>query len=168
MNLQATIEDTNNVRLSWEAPETGTVTAYHIYRKDELIKKLQETSYTDEDLPDGDYTYYVKVVYADGCESLSYNVVTMTVGSAGIVETQGIASVRVYPNPTDGQLSITNYELRITNIEVFDLMGKCVFQLSTLNSQLSTQIDISPLPIGMYFMRIQTEKGIITKKVVKK
>ena len=77
------------------------------------------------------------------------------------------SGVEVYPNPTDGQLIIDNGELTIDNVEIFDLLGKTVFQLSTLNSQLSTQIDISHLPTGVYFIQIQTENGMIVRKVVK-
>ena len=167
MSLQASIEDKNNVFLSWEAPETGIVTAYHIYRKDVLIKELQGTSFFDEDLPDGDYTYYVKVVYADGCETLSYNVAKLTIQTTGIVETQGIASLQVYPNPTNGQLSIMNYELRITNIEIFDLMGKTVGAYQFPSFGGAEEVNISHLPTGMYFLRITTEKGTITKKIIK-
>ena len=72
--------------------------------------------------------------------------------------------ISVFPNPTNGQLQITNYESQITNVEIFDLMGKNVFQLSTLNSQFSTQIDISHLPVGIYFVKIKTETGVVTKK----
>jgi hypothetical protein len=41
-------------------------------------------------------------------------------------------------------------------------------QFSTFNFQLSTnQMDISHLPVGVYFVKIQTEKGTFNKKVVK-
>ena len=77
--------------------------------------------------------------------------------------------ITIYPNPTDGQLHI-GYEIcdnEICDIKIFDVMGKNVFQLSTLNSQLSTQIDISHLPTGVYFVEIKTETGVVTKKIIK-
>jgi hypothetical protein len=96
----------------------------------------------------------------------------------GIEETDDEPSLRVYPNPTTGELRITNYELRIENIEVFDVMGKHVQSLrfnvqdsglnlkpETLNCE--TVIDISQFPAGVYFIRIQTETGVVTRKVVK-
>ena len=59
-----------------------------------------------------------------------------------------------------------NYELGIENVQVFYIYG--IKQLSTFNFQFSNQIDISHLPAGIYFVRITTEKGVVTKKVVKK
>ncbi len=60
-------------------------------------------------------------------------------------------SFSLYPNPTDGQLSITaasGGEYRITN-----LMGQTLLQ-GRLNSG-STSIDVSGLGKGMYFMTIE-------------
>jgi hypothetical protein len=71
--------------------------------------------------------------------------------------------IKIYPNPTAGELRITNYESRIESIEIFDVLGNC--QLSIVNCPLI--LDISHLPIGTYFVRLQTDKGLITKKVVK-
>ena len=71
--------------------------------------------------------------------------------------------ISIYPNPTTGELRIENGELIIKNVELFDMHGKKILnsQLSTLNS-----LDISHLSAGMYFVRITTEKGVVTKKIV--
>ena len=81
------------------------------------------------------------------------------------IEKIEMQSIKIYPNPTNGQLTIENGQLTIEKIEIFDMMGKIVFQLSTLNSQLSTQMDVSHLPAGAYFIRLQTENGQITKQI---
>ena len=75
-------------------------------------------------------------------------------------------AISIYPNPTAGELRMENGEWRIENVEVFDICG--IKQLSIFNFQFSTQIDISHLPAGIYFVRITTEKGVVTKKVVKR
>ena len=95
--------------------------------------------------------------------------------STGIepVNPQEPNAISLYPNPTTGELRITNYEttlgvsqLGIEKVEIYDITGK---KLSTVNYQLSTNhlIDISHLPEGIYFLRLTTEKGLVTKKVVK-
>jgi hypothetical protein len=73
----------------------------------------------------------------------------------------------IYPNPTMGQLTIENGEWRVKNIEVFDINGRKLYPHSTFNSQLSTQIDVSHLSAGIYFVKISTENGDVVKKVVK-
>jgi hypothetical protein len=96
------------------------------------------------------------------------------------VEELGIRNyeLRVYPNPTDGQLRITNYELGITNVEIYDVMGRMVHTVETrLLRQAqqpiaslqddTTTLDISCLPSGIYFVRIQTENGTVTRKIIK-
>ena len=84
--------------------------------------------------------------------------------------------LRVYPNPTTGVLNliqerITNYELGYPlnsemNIKVFDVMGRVV-TIPNPSFGGAGVVDISNLPAGVYFIRLQTENGTVTKKVVK-
>jgi len=62
--------------------------------------------------------------------------------------------IRISPNPTNGQLRITNYELKESSvIEVFDVVGKkLVSQFTFHNSHI--EIDISHLANGMYFLKV--------------
>jgi len=90
-------------------------------------------------------------------------------GNVNINE-QSKAQCEIYPNPTDGQLTIDNGQLTIENVEIFDITGKCVATVETLRAtslQTTTTLDISHLTSGVYFVKIKTENGMITKKVVK-
>jgi uncharacterized protein (DUF2141 family) len=77
--------------------------------------------------------------------------------------------LQIYPNPTRGELQITNYELRDVAITIFDAIGRVVFQkelksLKTLMPLMPTlDLDISHLPNGIYYLKIGKE----VKKVVK-
>lgn len=79
----------------------------------------------------------------------------------------------IYPNPTTGELRITNENtsttlgagLRIENIEIFDVYGKKVFTKS-INS--NTEINIRHLPNGIYMILIISEQQVISKhKIIK-
>jgi len=71
--------------------------------------------------------------------------------------------LQVYPNPTTGQLRITNYELREnTVIEIFDIYGKNVTPLTSHSSPLI--LDISHLTNGMYFLKIDNKVVKIVKQ----
>jgi len=74
--------------------------------------------------------------------------------------------ISIYPNPTTGEFRIENGEWRITNIQIFDIIGNKVNSLAPYS--LSSKVDISHLPAGIYFVQITTEKGVVTKKVVKR
>jgi hypothetical protein len=67
--------------------------------------------------------------------------------------------IKIYPNPTTGELTIDNGQLTINNIEVFDVYGrKCHVSHVTCHD-----IDISHLPIGVYIVKIDG----VCRKVVK-
>ena len=69
----------------------------------------------------------------------------------------------IYPNPSNGLLTIENGAETITHIEVSNLLGAVV-----LNPQMQQHtIDISSLAQGMYILNITTKNGRISQKVVK-
>jgi len=79
--------------------------------------------------------------------------------------------INIYPNPTTGELTITNYKLQITSVEVYDVYGKNLKSNPELNSGVNLKskiiIDISHLNPGIYFVKVVTEQGEVIKKVVK-
>ena len=82
--------------------------------------------------------------------------------------------ITVFPNPTSGELIINNEQLIINNVEIYDVMGRKAPLNPPEGGRLPSfggvggGFDISHLPSGIYFLRIQTENGkMITKKVVK-
>jgi len=107
------------------------------------------------------YTDYGETLVDTYCHDLTREGVVTAIG-----EVKTNDGIIVYPNPTDGELRITNYELRITNVKIFDLMGKNLTLLTSPMSQNIT-INISQLPTGIYFLRIVTENGVVTKKIIK-
>jgi hypothetical protein len=74
--------------------------------------------------------------------------------------------LKIYPNPTTGELKVESGELKVEHIDIYDVKGRK--QLSTFNFQLSTEIDISHLPAGVYVVKVMTEQGGITKKIIKR
>ena len=75
----------------------------------------------------------------------------------------------IYPNPTDGQLRIKNYELRESEkrkseIEIYDIIGKLQeFRISKIEKS-EIEIDISHLANGMYFLKIDGKVMKIIKE----
>ena len=62
---------------------------------------------------------------------------------------------RIYPNPTNGKIyiqTITNYELRITDLEVLNLQGQVLLQEKNNN-----EVDLSSLSSGVYFLQLTNE-----------
>jgi len=81
------------------------------------------------------------------------------------IETIETSSIKIYPNPTGGELKIVCGKLKVENIEIYDAFGKKVGVTCTNTAE--TTIDISHLSAGVYFVKIQTETGEVVRKVVK-
>jgi len=71
--------------------------------------------------------------------------------------------VNVFPNPSNGVFTLSS-EITKGEVSVYNVKGEKVFT-STINHQPST-FDISSQPDGIYFVRVNTERGVIAKKVV--
>jgi hypothetical protein len=171
MDMEAEVVDNNNVALRWGIPETEhPPTAYRLYRNNSLLTELPQTAYFDESLPNGSYTYSVRAVYyaADTCESLSYNIVKVTIEGTGIEQLKmDNGQLKIFPNPTGGELRVESGEWRVENVEIFDLMGRRMPIGQSKIGQSKIVLNGSHLPAGMYFIRIQTENSVVTRKIVK-
>ena len=81
----------------------------------------------------------------------------------GILETVNEIDFKLYPNPVFNQLSIINNELSILKIDIIDVMGKTIKTIT----ENTNSIDVSELSKGTYFIKIQTTKRQINKRLVK-
>ena len=89
---------------------------------------------------------------------------TTTVG----IENWLLSSISLYPNPAKDVINVqcTMNNVQIESIEVFDVYGKLLQTVSMTPE--TTSINISNLAAGMYFVRVTTEQGAVTKPFVKK
>ena len=75
------------------------------------------------------------------------------------------SSITIFPNPTQGQLTIESGELNISTIEILGVFGENIERIYP--NEKNKIIDISHLPSGIYFARIQTNEGVIMQKIIK-
>ena len=72
----------------------------------------------------------------------------------------------LYPNPTSGKFSIVfSKALSNASISILDANGKAVQQIKTSGGTVN--FDLSGVASGTYFVRIEENGKIITKKVIK-
>ena len=78
----------------------------------------------------------------------------------------------IYPNPTTGELYIANVEAHghasLQSVEIFDILGKSVLKYEKLNMKHATTLDLSNVPVGVYFVTIRSENAKTTQKLIKK
>ncbi len=74
--------------------------------------------------------------------------------------------VSIFPNPSGG---IVNIDFGITEkkstIQLIDLPGKLLFE-EVIENASKTQLDVSKLSGGIYFLKVENENGIITQKMI--
>lgn len=72
--------------------------------------------------------------------------------------------IDVHPNPFNNLIKIDNkQDLEIENITIYDIYGKVVYA----SVEPEEEIDLSNLITGVYYLSIQTHRGIYSKKIVK-
>jgi Secretion system C-terminal sorting domain len=98
----------------------------------------------------------------DSASSFSTNCPPCTVG----IDELPTSSVSIYPNPTSGLLTISLKKGTASSVTIRNNLG----QILLLDNSLTTdqlELDISSYLAGIYFLQIETEGQLVTKKVVK-
>lgn len=117
-----------------------------------------------------------------GTVSLSADGLTVAIGACGnnsgytgvykfstplsIISNLSKIGISIYPNPTTGKFTINNEDFTIKSVEIADITGKIVKSLTINNSK--QVIDLSNNYSGVYFIKINTSKGIFVEKIIKK
>jgi len=74
------------------------------------------------------------------------------------------AGINIYPNPANDILFIENSKnIDIRTISILNIYGQIVREFEPH----TTQLEISNIPVGIYFLKIATEQGDVMKKVIK-
>jgi len=128
-------------------------------------------------------SYTVTIIDTFGCESTSDTmVVTVENCPVGIKKTQNQGSIKIYPNPAQGTLTIeseTGQNVTLTgdhpkgveNITILmkNILGESVFVSDNkiLPGRYHKLIDIGHLPPGMYFLYINSRYIHMVKRIIK-
>ena len=82
-----------------------------------------------------------------------------------ILNTEQIQSVDnnifIYPNPTSSLINVVNADN--STIEIYNINGQKIIEIS--NSSHLEKIDLSNYISGIYFVKVVSDKGVITKKI---
>src|SRR5690554_1877823 len=137
---------------------------------DILVDGDNLTWYSDSDLTtvvdetfvltEGSYTFWVTQTVGDCTSEATEIQVEVTLST----NTFDNASFRAYPNPVKDFFTIS-YNKEITNISVVNILGQTVMEKAV--NTTDTQIDMTSLPTGNYFVKVTTEGAVKTVKVIK-
>ncbi len=111
----------------------------------------------------GGTVYFRVAPYFEG--SMGTYLLTLNITRNPITAINGITTennILLYPNPSSDIVKIEYKEHIIKNVSIVDLMGKVVIETE------KTEIDISYLPSSTYIVRIYSDRGVITKRLIVK
>lgn len=132
--------------------------AYQWYFNGEMISGANGSEYT-ADQP-GDYS--LGITDANGCTSISTSV---SIEVTGINDALLESDFSIYPNPFYDVVYIQ--AANMVEIEVYDILGKIVFNERFDTVESTTPLDLSGLAKGMYLLRIRIGNAFMTKPIVK-
>jgi hypothetical protein len=122
---------------------------------------------------DSAFIYYTDVIL-DKNSTVLYSVRKCDTGLGNLYTSQKAnvkttTEISVYPNPNNGRFKINNPEIFSSGstIRIFDISGKEVYKISTEN--YSPELNLSMLPDGSYFLKVQNQKlEAVTKLTIKR
>ncbi|MCH8318928.1 MAG: T9SS type A sorting domain-containing protein, partial [Bacteroidetes bacterium] len=105
--------------------------------------------------------YSVIVTDANGCSETSASV---PITISGVSKPELSSNLNIYPNPANDVLIIDANNIRLNMITVINSLGQVVIVNKPDNNN-THELDVSGLAPGLYFLQIQTNKGMIMKNV---
>ncbi len=74
--------------------------------------------------------------------------------------------VLVYPNPTENEINLQfSKSIKVETVSIHDMLGKEVFTKNITSSETNLVLKLN-LAKGIYFVKIATEKGQLSKKII--
>jgi len=111
---------------------------------------------------------------SDGCQDTNDNADDFIVGTiaprnsqtpinicAASVKENNIEGLNIFPNPADEVLNITSNSTADKNVQLFDLTGKKVLDVTTVST-----VNVSSLKAGIYVAKINEAGKTATRKVI--
>jgi hypothetical protein len=84
-----------------------------------------------------------------------------TIAVTGLEGSENEVKLSVFPNPTDGLLTIKT-DAKILSVFVTDISGRTILRSGSIEN-----IDMRTFEAGIYLITISTDKGTVTRKIIK-
>ncbi|UXX77924.1 FG-GAP-like repeat-containing protein [Reichenbachiella carrageenanivorans] len=117
-----------------------------------------------------DNQYVVEVSATDNGDGSLSDVQTLTISVKDVNDNVTSVddlerSISVYPNPTNSLITVNGLSSNIQSIRLLDFSGKILLEKAGQAQEMS--IDLSAYQAGIYIMRIQTDKALLSHKIEK-
>ncbi len=166
----ATIDVGNNTILGGSPTASGgTGSLTYIWFPPQYVN--DETLANPTAQPPGNMTFNITVTDARGCTTTD-KILVIVIGGTALGETKENACLEIYPNPTSGLFTLHLEQVGSTDIYIalINVSGKVVYQdvIRNINGFVTSDVDISGLSKGSYFLRINGDFEPIYRQIILK
>ncbi|TNF48725.1 MAG: PKD domain-containing protein [Bacteroidetes bacterium] len=109
-------------------------------------------------------TFLITYTYTDGNTCSRSAQQTITVGCAGIDEEE--ISYAIYPNPSNGEVTIAVKGIELKTVNVYDAAGRFVKQYELNTIQETVTLNLSDLASGTYAIDMITEQKVLRERLI--
>jgi Secretion system C-terminal sorting domain len=155
-------------------PTTGTLTVYGSCGGSQTFTApfASPLNYTLTGLSSDSNTCFISAIFSAslGCSlNQTYLAPPVCNPSLGIGENNKSMELTIAPNPSNGlfQLNCTKLNADVS-ISITDVVGRIVYAENNVKNtgSIKKEIDLTAFNKGIYFVKISSEKGILTKKII--
>ncbi len=143
----------------------GVVSGYKVYRNGSLVSTLgatDETTWVDEALPNGTYSYQVEATYTnpDGTSEKSQEA-TVIISQTGINDIDELALVSIFPIPSNGVITIKVETAKEFSYEIISSAG-----LTICSGRGTSSVQVDGLGSGFYIVKVSFNNKVVAKRLV--
>ncbi|WP_066224749.1 T9SS type A sorting domain-containing protein [Formosa haliotis] len=91
-----------------------------------------------------------------------YDNISLQLDDTASVDDVFASSVKVYPNPSSDFINIESKNLRVSSVEMYNILGSRVLSTSDFNGSL----DVSNVSPGVYILKVNAGSASVNKRVV--
>ena len=163
--------ETRIIRIEWQAPVDRDPESYTLYIGTSMCMAPEEgitDTFYELAIPIDivvDYTFVLYAVYPECVSEPAFTAEgdTLIHLTNLSVNEQSLLSVRLYPNPTNGQMIVEAEDM--ISVSVYNLVGQCLLRKDVAEGNVA--IDMNGWQDGVYMVKVSTNSGSVMQKVVK-
>lgn len=139
------------------------------FNENEAYQNLYFYDFFNADFSPNSFDYTIEVVGDKKTLTLTNATGIQAIYSDQILAAndQKLVDVGMYPNPVSDILTISSPKNEILSIHIYDLDGKHIADFEC-SHQENIEIGLTNVVSGIYFLRILTDAGQASKKIIKK
>ncbi len=115
-------------------------------------------------------TYLVTFITSNSCGSDSTSMYITVVNGVGIDESSIVQNLSIYPVPTQDILNVS-FEYsnnKIVELNIVNTLGQTIYteKSESVSGQYNKVLHLAGYPAGVYYLQINTDKGIVNRKFI--